>query len=235
MLENRLDISTLDIKVIFIQALRVFKQNPRLFISFGLVCGLAAVSDQILYKVARVQSEGWTFVLHLLITSWASVGLIEAARRYYQGKSCSLTEVLPIIRRSYTAYIVVAATYFLLVFGGILLFIIPGIYCSTVFILADVIVVLERKDYLESFRRSLSLVKNFFWQVLLYSLISSSLMLFPVVLAKLPVWASMKVGHTLNICALVFLVPYLTIAQVGLYWVLVKQGHVVREESHDDG
>ena len=82
-------------------------------------------------------------------------------------------------------YLAVYFSLYVLTGIGFILLIVPGLYLTTIFIFADIAVVLENKKYMDAFHRSMDLVKGCFWQVFLFLLSLVSLSLIPFALSQL--------------------------------------------------
>jgi len=218
--ENNLS-NQIDIRQIIKEAFLLYKNNFQPFILVGLFYGFAGVVDGILYASFKLKPGGITFLLNILITSWASMVLVEMSSRAFQNKTIDLREAFMSPKQKYWNYVVVACTFFLLLTLGFLFFILPGIFFATIFIFADIVVILENRIFIDAFKRSAQLVSGLFGRVLLFSLLTALIILIPtLILGLLAATPYLKFAKALSVVATVFIAPFVISAQVRLYYAV---------------
>ena len=219
---NEIDLSSLiDVQKILKEAFLLYKKNFQAFIMIGLLYGFAGVIDGLLYTFFHLQPGGFTFLLNILVTSWASIILIEMSSRAFQNKDIDLQKAFFAPKPIYWNYVVVAASFFLILTLGFLFFILPGIFFATIFIFADIVVVLENRQFLDAFKRSAQLVSGLFWKILFFSLLMAVIILIPtILLGVVSALEHVKLAKTLSILTTVFVAPFIISAQVSLYYAV---------------
>ena len=210
--------STVDLSSIFRKAYHVYRDNLPMMISLGLIYGFGSISDQILYQLFRLESTHIAFFLNTLITSWVSMALTYGVNELYRKREVTVQQALLSTGKNYWQYVLVSMLYLMVVFGGLILFILPGIYLMTLYLFADVCVVLERKTLVDAFARSSALVKFSFRHVLIFNLIMSMLYIIPFVAIK----SEWSVGRAVTTVFIVFVVPFYIAGVVALYREYVK-------------
>lgn len=211
-------VEPIELSSIFKTSAKMYKTDFQLFISLGLVNGLAAVMDSIMVNIFHIRSMGVILLASLLVSSWASIALIYAGSNIYSGFLVSFGKAMGNAKGKFLLYIAVSLTYSLIVFAGLFMLIIPGIYLMTVFFFSYVIAVIEVRSLVDCFRRSTELVRGYFGIVLLFSIILGLIYVFPVMLLQ----AVPAIGRTLGVLLTVFVFPYYVIAHVIFYKQLVN-------------
>ena len=134
------------------------------------------------------------------------------------GKNLTFQDILQGTQGLYFKYLTVYLCMFLLIAIGFVFLIIPGIYIATIFVFADLIVVVERASFMEAFSRSYDLVHNRFWQVLQFLSVIILISLIPSLISSFFAVSNPQFAQTVNKVLAVFTMPYYIIAQVILYF-----------------
>ena len=211
----------IDIKEIFQEAFGLYKNALQPLITLGLIYAIATEAGQVILKKLPFVSSGTQFIANMFISSFVSIALVYTASQIYQNKPVDLNQAFASIKGKYWNYVTVSIAFFLVVLLGVAFFIIPGAYFGTLFVFADLLVVLENKVFIEAFKRSADLVRGHFWQVFLFSLITAGLMIPGVLLGSIS-FNGINLGRMIQMCLMVFIVPFITMVQVGLYLHMKK-------------
>jgi len=100
------------------------------------------------------------------------------------------------------------------------------LYFMTLFLFADIIVVIQRTGFLAAFQASARLVRPFFWKVFTYLMIVVGLSLVPEMIYQLGSTLYPPLAGALQKVVEVVLMPYLMIAQVVLFYEI--KSHIQR-------
>ncbi|VAX37032.1 hypothetical protein MNBD_UNCLBAC01-1558 [hydrothermal vent metagenome] len=209
--------STIDLLKIFKNAFKLYKSKFALLMTLGLAYALATQAGQMVFHKFNVQSPGTLSLLNIFISSFFSIALIHMSQCIYTKKDVDLNEAFAAVRGKYMNYVSVSISFLVLVLSGILFFVVPGAYFGTVFMFADLLVVLEDKKFIDAFKRSADLVRGNFLKIFLFSMISACVLLFPTLLLGTVNFNGFNLGRVMQMCLMVFIIPYITMAQVGLY------------------
>ncbi len=211
---------TFAIAPILTNAMDLYKQHFRPLISLGLLFGLSQLIPGVLFGQKNSTFGSLSFMLSMLGSNWVSMGLVYASIKVYKGKSFDLKDVMVKSFDKYWLYLAVNLTFMMVFLMGILLFVIPGIYVGTIFLLADVLVILERRQFMAAFQRSARLVKSQFVKVLQFSLLITCIFLIPTMVLRSFLQTNPQLGQTLYMVCIIFIMPYIVLTQVGLYYQL---------------
>jgi len=86
---------------------------------------------------------------------------------FQQKKATSLFDLIQQSKRYLLSYFLTSLLSSIVVFGGVVLFIIPGFLISVFFSFVGYEVILEKKSGKEALQRSYTLVKNHFWEIII--------------------------------------------------------------------
>lgn len=114
------------------------------------------------------------WLMAVLIVIFAIIGIIVSIAMVTsqlvilkeKDEKLGVTGALKQSTKYWVKYFIVGIVYSLIILGGLILFIIPGIWWSIMFCLASVSIVLEDKGIIEALKRSKELVKGYWWAVL---------------------------------------------------------------------
>ncbi len=207
----------LNIKKIFQEAFRLYKESLSLLMSLGLIYTIIIEFGQVVFQNLPSQSPGLLFLMNMFVSAFVSIALVYVASEIYQGKEIDLNKVFVIVKGKYWNYVTVSIAFLVVVVSGILFFVVPGAYFGTIFIFADLLVILENKIFVEAFKRSADLVRGHFLKVFLFSLVTACFLFIPNAMGALR-FNGLNVGRIFQMCLMVFIIPYITMAQVGLYY-----------------
>ena len=213
---------TFAIAPILTKALDLYKQHFRSLISLGLFFGLSQVIPQSLLGQGHSTRGSLSFMLSMLGSNLVSMGLVCASIKVYKGKPFDLKDVLTKSLDKYWLFLSVNLTFMMVFLMGLFLFIIPGIYVGTIFVLADVLVILERKQFMAAFQRSARLVKYQFVKVLQFSMLMTCIFIMPTLVLQSFLQINPQLGQTLYMIIIIFIMPYIVLTQVGLYYQLLS-------------
>lgn len=206
---------------------RIFKKSFELygkhfidFISLSLIYALAvAIIRVIVKKIGGGETNAifMTVIFNTLILCRVSVALIYMASQKIEKKEIDVSRAFADTQGFYPNYLMVYSFVFFLMGLGFLLFIIPGFYVGTIFLFADALVVLEKKNVPSSFSRSRQLVEKHFGIVFLFLTIIILISLSPVIFLKIlgPSYINLVKNFSDLFSAL--FIPFYMIAQVELY------------------
>jgi hypothetical protein len=174
----------LDLGRVFQQTFEVLQRSPAVF--FGLAGSGAVVAAlsmgaqrNVLASGAAVMASGpyWlSLLLMTLVSAFVQSGLLYAGVRRLQGQRPPLGEVLTTAAKLFVPVFVVMLLYYLAVFAGALLLIVPGVMIGIAWSVAFPALVIERTGIMKSFGRSAELTRGSRWRIfgvaLLYTVLS---------------------------------------------------------------
>jgi hypothetical protein len=229
------ELMSIDLRNILIQAFSLYKKGPSVFIAAGLIYGFANVSDALIYKFFHLSSMGVFLCVSFLITSWASMIIFYASAQIIQGRDVDLISAFRYVKGKYIKFIYVSFLLFGIVMLGSLFFIIPGLYFMTIFLLVDLLVVLEDHPLENFFRRSAYLIKGYFGTAFLCFALMTFLLVFPAFVLQLFKGEDPVALRTIALMIGVFIFPYYNIVQVAFYYRLkeIKQDEELSEDRVD--
>ncbi|MFA5211328.1 MAG: glycerophosphoryl diester phosphodiesterase membrane domain-containing protein [Patescibacteria group bacterium] len=157
-------------------SLELFKKHSGIFLKYSAVIFIPSfilmiVQYSLSYFILFLGNAFLAFALYLflslsisLASIWISLSLIKTIAKIYENQlpnfSESFNQTANSILSSIWAYVLI----FLAVFGGLILFIIPGIIFAIWFSFAIQAVVLDEKKGVESLKQSKKLVEKRWWQ-----------------------------------------------------------------------
>ncbi|MCA9408887.1 MAG: hypothetical protein KC733_09365 [Candidatus Omnitrophica bacterium] len=209
--------NSINLLSIFKKSFILYRAVLPLFVILGLIYGFANVVPGFVLNLLRINSVELTVLLTLLLNSWMAIVMIYAADSIYSKREVDFKVIISSPKKIYWSYVSVVIAYLLVVIFGAFLFIIPGLYCAVIFMFANIIVLLEKKDFIECFRQSFAYVQGFFLSVLSFLMVNTVFYLIPMII--LSPFKNVSVGFqsSVNVVMMVFIMPYLTLAQIGLY------------------
>jgi len=227
---------SIEIWEILKRSLSLYKENFSLFIGIiilGYVLSLLNTLRMIILKTTYAWIGFITSWLGILIVSWAYIALVIAISNRYLNNKITLKECFIAAKEKYWRYIGICILYGLILGAGLLLFLIPGIYWGTIFSLASITVVLEKRRDIGPLRISKELIRGYFWRVFLLELI---ILLFSLYLYFI-YFGLAKINQNLATILLqiflLFYTPFYIGVSVTLYYILkdIKEGELPIESE----
>jgi len=205
----------LDIKNLVNNSATLFKNNFKLLFLLGII-GSIPIS---LSEYINVNYEGTLFstasyVIAYLIFGWTMMSLTYASWKLLNDENVNIQESLSSVSNSFFRFILSMILYFLLLFVGLILLILPGLYLGTIFSFCYIPIILEHKNVIEGFKISKNLIKGYFWVILLIGIIVVAVSIVFYIISGLLGGVTKEVLYGL-FCAIS--VPYLTILEVSIY------------------
>lgn len=203
------------------QSFFLYKENFYLFIGIAILgCAFALLHGILFPYVPHTRYTTGSFIIKsasFFVRIWADIALITAVSSRYLNNETTIRKCFfnVNVKGKYWNFIVATFGYVFAVIGGSLLFLIPGIYLGTIYSLAPIAVVLEKKG-IKPFELSKVFVKGSFWRVFplcLLCLIPSLLTVFLYLLLKTNY-------HLINILTHIFYMfcwSFLAVVMVVLY------------------
>lgn len=99
------------------------------------------------------------------------MSLTYVAGKLLNGEDVDIKESLLSVSSLFLRFMLSMTLYLFLLFGGLIIFIIPGLYFGTIFCFSYIPIILERKGVIEGFKISKNLIKGYFWVMLLLGLV----------------------------------------------------------------
>jgi len=220
---------SINIWTILGQSLQLYKRNFFLFIGIvGLGYALWVINDllAILVKPHYAWSSILLGSLGYFVMFWSSAAVVIAVSARYSDKRVTLKECFAGVKGNYWRFMGVSILYVLILGAGLLLLVIPGICWGTIFSLAPVAVLLEKRKDMGSFKISKALIKGSFWRVFLLWLIISAIPLFLYTLFFRSASVNQSLSMLLVQITSVFYVSFEMVVGVVLY-------HKVKEMKKD--
>jgi len=219
------------------RAYQIYRNSFQIFISISLIYGILSELGGMMLKTLELSPQETAFynsIVNILLACWASVALIYSSSRIYHKKTITLNEAFAVAKRKYWAYVAIYISLLAVMGVGFMMLIIPGLYFTTVFIFADLLVVLENAKFNNAFRISARMVKNYFWKVFTYLMIIVCISIIPELCQQVLLSFNPKLAAGIHKAVSVLIMPYLMIAQVGLYYQIKKRVDQ-REEVFGEG
>ncbi len=135
------------------------------FVQLSMFSGLAVGASEVETATVEFQQSssvmiaqsvalGFTVLLALVVMPLSNASVIHAVARAYLGKKTTILEAIKLGFSSLLGLIATAILYFLAVFGGMILLIIPGILCMIWFCMYQHVVVIEKTYAVAALKRS---------------------------------------------------------------------------------
>jgi len=222
---------SIDLTQILHKALRVYKGSFQLFISLSLIYGIINEIISFIFGMASLGDRSlnlYKSVVQVLIAGWISIAMIYLCSRLHQRRQANLKDAFRWARTKYWRYLAIYLAHLAVMGIGFIFFIFPGIYFVTIFIFADILIVLEKISFIDAFRISAQLVRNYFWKVFFYIFVVIGVSLVPEIFYQMIVNMDPTLARTIHRIISVFIMPLLMIAQVELYYQIKKReaGHI---------
>jgi hypothetical protein len=171
------------------ESLRFYKQNKILFWKFSLPLVLFGTAGSLIkyyFTPVLLSNPSYSLIatvailvfITYVLTLWTVIGLIRAISAVQTGAAFNgftrefLSSVKLVVPALLTSLLVAVV-----IFGGLILAIIPAIIFSVWFLFAMYAVILDRKKGVAAMRMSKNLVKGYFWEVLWLSISTSFVIL----------------------------------------------------------
>ncbi|HPN87912.1 MAG TPA: hypothetical protein PLH56_01060 [Candidatus Omnitrophota bacterium] len=217
---------------VFKKSLNVYYKYFIDFISLSLIYAISVALIRMILKKTWGDQTFVIFItvmLNTVILCRISVALIYmASKKLFNQDLVDSSQAFEKTQGFYMNYLMVYSVVFLLMGIGFLLFIIPGFYIGTIFLFADALVVLERKNFQEAFTRSRQLVQNYFGIVFLFLMVIITISLSPIFLLKLLGPAHLNIIKNFSDLFSALFIPFYMIAQVQLYYKIKE--HMAAKE-----
>lgn len=158
------------------QSFALYRKNIVLFMSIVIVGHAIKVMSIFVNIVpAGNYSKGLETIVGLggdLIALWAYIALVIGTSCRYHNEKTSFKDCYVSARSKYFDVLSIGILYSLILVGGLILFVIPGIYWGITFSLFGEIIILEKVDNkVGPLKRSSMLIKGHFWSVFLLRMI----------------------------------------------------------------
>ncbi len=220
--------NSIDIFSILREAFKIYRKWFSLLIALSLIYGiLSEFIDFIFYPSLQQNVFTIAFLIQFIILCWVLIAFIDAISKIYQGNPVSFKEAILVPKNYYFLFLAVSFSEIFMSYIGLRLLIIPGIYLGTVFTFANFLVVLEKKNYLDSFEGSFNLVRGRFWNVLLFNLVLVTFFIMLLFLTQVLVLGNQAIAFRLAKVLSIAFMPFFIISQVGLY-LRIKDVHGLR-------
>lgn len=154
-----------NIETIIGKTFSIFADNALLFITLGACSGAGGLLKLAVPETALPVFKLAGNLTAILFSLVFYVVLIILAYNEYNGRNDPPGEVFDLTLNLLPALTLIAVIYYLMVFLGFILLIVPGIYALTVFSVADAVYLAERKKVGECFMESRRLIKGHFFDV----------------------------------------------------------------------
>lgn len=218
--------NSISISEILAESFVVYKKHFSSFVGIALVCAIINEIIGFIVGVIGARDLSIAFFFNILITSWTTIALIDIILTVKKGGEIDLTKSLLSARGIFWRYVAVTTSTIILFACGFMLFVIPGLYFATIFLFADMLVVIEKCEFTQAFKRSMELIKPRFWEVfkcLIPIVIISS---FAGLIRQIPgLDAADQLLASISKISSVLLMPYVVIAQVFLFYK-VKDSYI---------
>jgi len=218
--EQQQDEPSVNLQEIFRSAIEHYKAQAKFFISVSLIYALFSETGGLLISKFDLPSDEqliFRSFVNIIFACWASIVIIHGASCLARKRNFSLEQALGTARSRYGLYLSVYLAMLCVVIFGFLLFVVPGLYFMTIFLFADIFVVVDNASFTQAFRRSVRMVKPYFWKVFTYLFIIVGVSLTPEVIYQLGMKAAPQSAMALQKVAAVLIMPFLMIAQVELF------------------
>lgn len=173
-------------------------------------------------------------VLTFIITPFVTGAVAKATADIYLGSDPEVGDTYSFALGKFGSLLLVSILYGLVVVGGFILLIIPGIYFAIKYIFSTTAVVVESRSGTDALKRSGALSKDFFWKIL-GTVVLTTIIVFIVggilgfflnlILGPLPTWLATGISESI---ATVITTPFQTMVIVLLYFDLR-----IRKEAFD--
>ncbi len=211
-------------------SLNIYRNHLQDFLKIGLLYGIANVIDTGVNKIFGDPGMAWALLINIFISAIGIILICDTCRRIHNNKQ-------PDLKKSFSIATGIIPTVYAIHLTITLLFILPilfietlgiisilfGLYASTVFIFAEMIAVIERKQYINCFKTSMDMVKGKFFKVLAFNIVFVILIVFPLLILKSMSVSIPIIARVLNVLFVVTLPVFQGIAQTELYYHIKKQ------------
>jgi len=235
---------SLSVGEILSDAMSLFTSDFPLFLSIALLSQIFHIINQVLLMFFKPDSSPNMMiapivlgVLGFCMASFGAIALIFAISQKYQGIEVDIGRALTDgTKGKFFKYIFTSILFGLVVAGGFVLLIVPGIYFTVIFYLVTVIVVLEQIHIIDAFKRSAELVKGNFGSVFLVILVTVIIsVMMPVAVAAIKTFINSGTESMQQLIVTlwgVVLMPLVTAISVVLYYHITQgsDAEVVEEQ-----
>lgn len=229
-------LSEMSVGEILDSALKLYRSNWKTFLAIVAIVMVPYIFIQsiLVSSLAPVFGAILTLVLAFIITPFVTGAVAKATADIYLGSSPEVGETYSFALGKLGSLLIVSILYGLVVVGGLILLIIPGIYFAVKYIFSTTAVIVENRSGIDALKRSGALSKEFFWKIFgtliltaIIVLIVGALLgfLLQFVLSPLPDWLGMGMSESI---ATVITTPFQTMVIVLLYFDLR-----IRKEAFD--
>ncbi|GEM_PF-3780125 len=208
--ESKHSRKTLDVIAAIKESAEIFKNNFWLFMFLGFLGNALFVVQELMGVSSLKNITEWIMELVFnIVYFWMMAALIIVSDRLLKGERVTAKEACIDVKNVFWRFLAGGVLYLLMFFGGLLVFIIPGLYLATIYSLAGIPIVLERTGIMEGFKISKNLILGNFW--IMFLLVMGILIIYHLYFLVGP-FKAVFVGIIGNV-----LVPYETILFVLLY------------------
>lgn len=136
------------------------------FVSVIIMLAVSLVGDSSLYKIDSFALKMLIDILFGVLTIYIVFGIVKGGLNIIDGKKTELDILTKTTSTNLIGYILVTLLSTLIVLGGFILFIIPGIYLALRFFFAETIFVDKGYNVWKNFQESTKLTEGIKWQLL---------------------------------------------------------------------
>ncbi len=224
------------LKEIFARAFSILRANPSIFVPLGLIYGFGSISYKFMSKLlaleVKVENLPLLILPDILISTFATICVVIALGKLAKNEEIYFPGIFLKAIAKYLLCIAAMFVYYLTIFTGLMLLILPGIYFMTVFSFIVLIIVTEECSLMGAFSRSAFLVSRHFFKVLTFSLlIPLTFLTFVTGISYLQKYNS-YLPNTLSLIFTIFMSPFFIIAQMCLLWRIKEISDLPKENIY---
>ncbi len=127
-------------------------ENPGKFMALGFLILLVQFGPIFLMKVPVM--GGALRILGMVLQYWMQMGMIMIALKVFDNKPFQIMDIFPMNLELFLRYIGCMILYFVIVFGGLLLLIVPGVIWAYKYMLAPTIVLDKNMRVMDAIKMS---------------------------------------------------------------------------------
>lgn len=205
---------------IYRNAVSIFKEHKSVYLTFGLIYSGLGVFNNLLFSLLPGGMSAKIFVLSLVNTflaGWVTMAVYYTTVALLSQKETSVAEGFLAVKKRYWLYIAVSITVGVLTAFGFFLLIVPALIIASIFIFADIMVVVDETGYMESFTKSFDMAKNAFLKPVLFLVGIVALFLLQGLVTHLVSKLNLGLARAIEVVLAALLIPYYMISQVCLY------------------
>jgi len=154
-----------NIESIIGKTLSIFADNAFLFIVLGVCAGAGDLLKLAIPETALPVFKLAGNLISIVCSLVFYIAIMLVAYKKYDDRTARLGDISGRTMDLLPVLTLIAIIYYLLVFLGLVLLIVPGIYALTVFSIADAVYLAEKKQVQDCFKESRRLIKGHFFDV----------------------------------------------------------------------